>query len=81
MTPGTDESGVQASTMSLKAFHIVFVTISTLLALGFGVFMLRKSVPDDTGGIVAGVLSLVGAAVMIWYGRWFLKKLKDVSYL
>ena len=67
--------------MSLKAFHIVFVTIATLFALGFGVFMLRKSMPDDTGGIVAGVLSLVGAVVMVWYGRWFLKKLKDESYL
>lgn len=81
MIPGTDGNRYQEGTMSLKAFHIVFVTIVTLFALGFGVFMLRKSVPDDTGGIVAGVLSLVGAVVMIWYGRWFLKKLKDVSYL
>lgn len=81
MIPGTDGNRSRANAMSLKAFHIVFVTISTMLALGFGVFMLRKSFPDDTGGIVGGVLSLVGAVVMIWYGRWFLKKLKGVSYL
>lgn len=62
--------------MSLKAFHIVFVTLSTILALGFGVWALR----DPTGSYGwLGMLSLVAAAILPAYGWWFLKKTKGVD--
>jgi len=68
--------------MSLKAFHIVFITVSTLLAVGFGVWSLRAY---QTGGrtldLAFGFGSLVGAVALLVYGRYFLKKLKSVSYL
>jgi hypothetical protein len=69
--------------MSLKAFHIVFVIASVLLALGFGLWALIESAQPDRGAgmIVMGVAALVVAAGMIVYGVWFLRKLKNVSYL
>ncbi len=68
--------------MSLKAFHIFFIIVSTLLALGFGVWAV-----DDFGRsgslvhLTLGVGSFVASVALVWYGVWFLRKLKHVSYL
>ena len=69
--------------MSLKAFHIVFVMVSTLLAAGFGFWCIRQSQGSDgsTGELALGIGSLVMAALLIWYGGYFLRKLKHISYL
>jgi hypothetical protein len=69
--------------MSLKAFHIVFITVSSGLALGCGVWLLVSGFSADgtKKDIFFGIGSLVGAAALIFYGRYFLKKLKNVSYL
>ncbi|MBI4719494.1 MAG: hypothetical protein HY763_16990 [Planctomycetes bacterium] len=68
--------------MSLKAFHIVFVVVCSLLALGMGVWAIR----DYRGGgdklsLVIGVGSFLGFVGLLVYGRWFLRKLRGVSYL
>ena len=68
--------------MSLKAFHILFITISTLLAIGFGVWSLRAyQAAQQTLDLAFGIGSLLGAVALMVYGRYFLKKLKTVSYL
>lgn len=68
--------------MSLKAFHIVFVIFCVALALGFGVWAIGEyRGSGDTVSLVIGVGSLCGAVGAVVYGRWFLRKLKDVSYL
>ncbi len=68
--------------MSLKAFHIFFVTVSTLLCAGFGVWAIRAfSDSHETGLGVAAGFSLVACVVLVVYGRWFLRRLKGVSYL
>lgn len=68
--------------MSLKAFHIVFVTLSTLLAVGFGVWAIAESARDGRSGTLAlGIGSLVAAVLLIVYGIWFLRKLKGFSWL
>ena len=68
--------------MSLKAFHIFFVTLSTLLALGFGAWAIRDyRTGGAIGSLVLGVASLVCSVVLVLYGRWFLNKLKGESYL
>jgi hypothetical protein len=69
--------------MSLKALHIVFITASTLLTLGFGAWELRAFFNDEglTIDLVMGSIALMAAAGLVVYGRYFLKKLKDVSYL
>jgi hypothetical protein len=69
--------------MSLKAIHIVFITASTLLAFGFGGWSLRHYVrgSGNTVDLVLGVVSIALAIGLIIYGRYFLRKLKDTSYL
>jgi hypothetical protein len=68
--------------MSLKAFHVFFVVVSTLLALGFGVWSVSEYARTGNGGTLAlGIAGFVAAAALVWYGIWFLRKLKGVSYL
>jgi Cu/Ag efflux pump CusA len=68
--------------MSLKAFHVVFIVISLLLTLFFGIWGIQSYQHTGNGmhlGMAIG--SLVGAVFLIWYFKWFLRKLKNESYL
>lgn len=68
--------------MSLKAFHIFFVTVSTLLCGGVGLWGVREY--RNTGGdemLWLGSASLLLGVVLVVYGFWFLRKLKHVSFL
>lgn len=69
--------------MSLKTFHIFFIVLSTLLCIGFGVWSFGDFSGDGPGAasIAMGVASLAGAVVLMCYGVWFLRKLKNVSFL
>ena len=68
--------------MSLKAFHIIFVTASILLALLFGVWSLIGYFQGGTwGDLLFGIGSLVAAVALVFYERYALKKLKNISYL
>ena len=69
--------------MSLKAFHLIFITLSSALALGCGVWLLVSGFSADgtRKDVFFGFSSLVGGAGLIFYGRYFLKKLKNISYL
>jgi hypothetical protein len=69
--------------MSLKAFHLLFITASILLALGCGVWGLREYWSPDgkVFDLVFGLGSLAAAVGLVIYERYFLKKLKKVSYL
>jgi len=68
--------------MSLKAFHIIFVTASILLALLFGAWSLTKYFQGGTlPDLLFGIGSLVAAVALVFYERYALKKLKNISYL
>ena len=69
--------------MSLKAFHVLFIIASELLALGFGVWSIRQfqAGAGSISELAWGVGSLVLAVGLLWYGRYFLRKLKHISYL
>ena len=69
--------------MSLKAFHLVFIVASILLAIGFGVwsFLNYASPQGSTSDLVVGIVSGVIALGLVGYEIYFLKKLKNVSYL
>lgn len=68
--------------MSLKAFHIVFVIASVVLGLGFGIWAIVQFAHAGSAAMMAlGIASLVFAVGMVVYGVWFLRKLKNVSYL
>jgi hypothetical protein len=61
--------------MSLKAFHLIFVTSLTTLSMGFAAWAFFS------GRVLFGLLGLVAAALVVVYGVYFLKKLKKISYL
>ena len=61
--------------MSLKAFHLIFVTLLTLLSLGFSGWAFAN------GKIIFGASGIAAAILVVIYGIYFLKKLKKISYL
>ena len=68
--------------MSLKAFHIVFVVASILLAFFFGGWLLHDYFATrQTAELVVGILSLLAGVGLIYYGKSILRKLKHISYL
>ena len=69
--------------MSLKAFHVLFITASSALAFGCGVWGLRDffSPEGRAWDLLFGLGSLAVGIGLILYERYFLKKLKTVSYL
>ena len=69
--------------MTLKAFHVVFVLAAILTSVGFGVWSLHNylTAQRETVYLVLGALSLAFAVGLVAYGGWFLRKMKDVSYL
>jgi hypothetical protein len=68
--------------MSLKAFHLIFIIISIFFTLIFGVWAVANhSSSGETAELVVGIISLVGTVGLSVYLRYFLKKLKHVSYL
>jgi len=69
--------------MSLKAFHLIFITASSALAFGCGVWGLKNYFSSEGVllDLVFGIGSVAAGAGLIVYERFFLKKLKHVSYL
>ena len=68
--------------MSLKAFHVVFVTASILLAFGVGAwsYFAYKDQGNPVDLIYAIGSALAGIALMIYF-KIVLRKLKNISYL
>ena len=58
--------------MSLRAFHVLFISASVLLAL----MLARWCVPEHKGA--AGVAVAVALGLIV-YETWFLKKTRRVS--
>jgi MFS family permease len=61
--------------MSLRNFHIFFISISSLLCLGmifWGFWQLITY--RQTGGLVLSAVGAAGLAILVGYLKWFLKK-------
>jgi hypothetical protein len=69
--------------MSLKTFHLVFVTAAIALAVGCAIWGLRDYwSPGGVGSdLVFGLGSIAVAIGLIVYERFFVKKLKQVRGL
>lgn len=68
--------------MSLKAFHIVFIVLSILLAVGFGIWeIVSYAETTNSSQLVMGLVSFAIAAGLIVYGIRFVRKLRNVGYL
>ncbi|MFL6529920.1 MAG: hypothetical protein ACJ8HQ_05885 [Chthoniobacterales bacterium] len=63
--------------MTLKGFHIVFITFSTLLALGLGSWCLWLKMTLDVPDYITGAVCSYAAALALFiYGIWFYRKMK-----
>lgn len=68
--------------MSLKAFHVVFISLSILMSLGVGGWGIQSFVTDsNTVGIIVGSFFLVLGIALGYYEMRFIRKFKHVSYL
>lgn len=68
--------------MSLKAFHIFFISLSTLLALGFAAWEVKGYVVSgEITQLVAGIISACVAVGLAVYGVRFVKKMKHVGLI
>tara|TARA_Y100000766_G_C18719502_1_gene513162 strand:- start:513 stop:719 length:207 start_codon:yes stop_codon:yes gene_type:complete len=68
--------------MSLKAFHLVFILLSILFSLAFGIWaIVNYSSTEKIAELILGVVSLLGSLGMSVYLYFFLKKFKHVDYL
>jgi hypothetical protein len=69
--------------MSLKAFHLIFISAAVVLAFGFGGWLLHGywSPQGRLSDLLFGLLSIAVGIGLIIYERYFLKKTKDVGYL
>ena len=68
--------------MSLKAFHLVFIILSIMFTLMFGVWgVANHGSSGKTAELVMGILSLIGTVGLSIYLYFFLKKFKHISYL
>jgi hypothetical protein len=65
--------------MSLKAFHVVFVTASALLAFGFAAWCFGAAPEPGTGRLLAGALSVLAGFGLVGYEAWFLKKTRGLG--
>jgi len=68
--------------MSLKAFHIVFIVFSTLLAVGVWLWCVWVNLVEGAPIYLAGAIgSFVTALALIIYGVWFYRKMKRLRII
>lgn len=68
--------------MSLKAFHLVFVTALSSLTFGCAIWKFKAFANEHLNSDLAwAIVSLLAGVAVLIYGKYFLKKLKNVSFL
>jgi hypothetical protein len=68
--------------MSLKGFHILFITASTLLALGVGAWCIWVDLVEGAPIYRTGAIcSFAAAVVLMVYGIWFYRKMKRLHII
>ena len=64
--------------MSLRGFHIVFVTVTTILFLFLGVWAFLLSGDSSAMVIALGVIGVIGTIGMPVYGVYFYRKARNL---
>ncbi len=68
--------------MSLKVFHIIFITFSSLMAFGIGMWCLWVNKVGETSAYTGGaIVSFLAALALIVYGCWFWRKMKRLRLI
>ena len=64
--------------MSLKGFHIVLISLSSLLAVGFGGWSIHAyTATGRVGHLAMAVFSFAGAVGLVVYISWFARKIRS----
>lgn len=65
--------------MSIKGFHLIFITIASLFCAGLGIWALFIDEQSSGRGIkVFGGMTLTASVILIIYGFYFKRKSKDI---
>jgi hypothetical protein len=65
--------------MSIKGFHLIFITIAALFCGGLGFWALLLDDSSSGFGTKAfGTLTLVASLALVVYGLYFRRKAKDI---
>ena len=65
--------------MSLRIFHIIFVSVCVALSAFVAAWGMRQwTTSHNTSGLVLGIIFLIAGFGMIEYGRRVYRKLKDL---
>lgn len=68
--------------MSLKAVHLLFISLSTLLCVGLALWAGQRYFGEGNGGqLTLMLLGVAGTLGLPIYGWWFLKKMRHVELL
>jgi len=66
--------------MSLKSFHIIFITIVSLATIFVGyLFYSEWSAYNETRYLIFTVLSVIFCIGLIVYSKWFLKEISKIN--
>ena len=65
--------------MSLRIFHVIFITVSIALSIFVAIWGVREFVVSRSGGALAlAVVFLVGGAALVAYAGRAFRKLRDL---
>jgi hypothetical protein len=64
--------------MSLKGFHVVFVSASALLSFGFAAWCFGAAPDRGAGWLATGAASLLAGFALVAYEAWFVKKMRGI---
>ncbi len=65
--------------MSLRIFHLLFIAVSTLFALGFSVWLAGLAVDDGNPlWYIAAACCVLAAAAMVFYAVRFYRKTRNM---
>ncbi len=65
--------------MSLRVFHVVFITVSVALMLYVTVWGVREFMASRSSlGMSMIVFGVVGGATLVWYGKRTFHKLREL---
>ena len=69
--------------MSLKAFHLLFITAASAMAFGCAVWAFTNYAGEagDRWDLVSGVGAVAAGVGLMVYERFFLKKTRNIGYL
>ena len=66
--------------MSLKSFHLIFITIVSLITVFFGYWCYNEwSLYNDAKYIILSILSIIFCIGLIFYSKWFLKEISRIN--